>query len=134
MGYTYTILSTYNLYYIKASGKVNGDEIIKTKTKIFLDPKWKQGMNHISDYTDIKVLTLNREDIDLIAKIEAEHEKKFRDKRKLAIVCNNELYKAVLKYYEMNAKKLFSKTKVCKTLNEAINWLGLDITPDILFK
>jgi hypothetical protein len=127
MGYIYTITSEYNLCYVKATGKVRGNEILKASIEIFSDPKWKPGINQIIDYSYIKELVLTREEIDLILKIEEEQEKIVKDdKRKVAIISDNQLYKAIFKYYEIKTKKLLHKTKIFKTIDEALDWIGLD--------
>jgi hypothetical protein len=133
MGYIYTIAAEYNLCYIKATGKVGGDEILKTSIKIFSDPKWKQGVNQINDFRYIKELVLTKEDIDLILKIEEEQERKVKDeKRKVAVVSDNQLYKAIFKYYEIRTKKLRHRTKIFKTIDGAMEWIGLDVFPQDL--
>jgi hypothetical protein len=130
MGYTYAISSKYNLCYVKISGDISGKEILSFKKKILSDPKWTDGINQINDYLKIKRLILENNDIDLIIDLEKEQEKKNKNKkRKLAIVSNNELYRAIFKYYELRSKKLSYKTKIFKTIEQAFNWIGLETYP-----
>ena len=130
MGYTYNISSKYNLCYVRISGETSGKEVMNFKKKIFSDPKWTYGMNQVNDYLKIKRLILDNDDIDLIINLEIEQDKKTKDKkRKLAIVSDNELYYAIFKYYELRAKNLSYKTKLFKTVEEALNWIGLDSYP-----
>ena len=130
MAYTYVISLKYNLCYVSITGEMNGKEVIRFKTKIFSDPEWKSGMNQINDYLKVKRLVLDKDDIDLITEMEKERDNKVKDnKRKLAIVSDNDLYRAIFKYYEVIAGKLSYKTKVFSTREQALKWLGLDVYP-----
>jgi hypothetical protein len=127
--YNYKIIKELKLNYVKASGKVTGNEIIETSKKMFIDPDWIYVRKQISDFRETKELILTFQEFDAIVNIEKEQQQEQEEIHngetgKLAIVAEKELYDIIFKLYQFKTKDGFHETKLFNNIEDALIWLN----------
>jgi len=122
----YRIIPDKKIAYIKASGKVNADEIMIEGARMFAETDWENGFNILCDYREITEFDLSNEDIKKIANQDKVHEPIF-DKSKCAVVATSKLIFGLSRMWEIFSEDTSLTTMVFRDIREAIDWLEMDI-------
>lgn len=122
----YRVIPDQKVAYIKASGKVNADEIMREGARMFAETDWENGFNILCDYRNITELDLRSEDINRIASRDRVHEPIF-DKSKCAVVAENDLIFGLSRMWEIVSEDTSLTTMIFRDIREAIDWLEMDV-------
>ena len=108
---------------IIARGDFSVDDFKKMTEQIIADPRWKPGINTISDFRDLNINNIDFKDIYKIEKIHL----KFDDEigsGKIALIFEKDLGFGMGRSYEAISNRVIkSKIRTFRNYEDGINWI-----------
>ncbi len=125
MSLIYKVVPDLKIAYVKGSGKVTTEEILKKGAGMFAESEWTNGFNVLIDYREITKFIVKTEDMGRIVSQDMSNEFLF-DQSKCAIVASSDLVFGVSRMWETFSEKNKITTMIFRNIEDALKWLDMD--------
>lgn len=130
MPLTYRILPQHDLVWTTATGVLTDDDILDHKRRLLADPARRPNMRELSDIRRITELAVTPAGVQRMAAMDSNDAAELGDHR-LALVAGEDVVVGMARMYAAFTEQHVPHVGVFRSLEEALQWLGLqaDIGP-----
>ena len=122
----YKIVPDRKAAYIKAIGEVTVEDILLEGAKMFAQSEWENGFSILCDYREVTEFNIDTKQVRMIVEQDMKHDPML-DKSKCAVVATDDLVYGMSRMWEILSADTRLTTEVFRDINDAINWLELDL-------